>query len=1767
MSNISTTLPDFQTSEGTSVLHVQQYTVIIEDEIVHEIQQVEARPGEGQTLRGTFQLSFLGKTSIPLKVDISAADMKYRLEQTNPYIGDISVTRTGFSVSQGFVWTITFQSRVGNQPQLKVDDSGLTDPNTQVIARTIQDGISLHGTWELSKGNQLIGEFSVSVSSEQLEDTLLAKLRGFSLSSAQVSRSSFNTKRPLSCVKSFCLNNEQADYLDIVYTITLAWETWSTVYRSSENVVRSAFESREGQLNSPSAILNVTIGHIFSEFPELGVGLPDHKFTHLEDIFLGYGGTGGTNAGRGGFGHSVHESVTPPSFDTTRLAGGAGGSIGGEIPQQILPFLSKGIPPGLGGSGGGVLELFAINDITIGVNGSISANGGSGMPAYRGGGGGAGGSVRMVSSGTVRLDASVTASGGNGGHGMGLRGKGGGGGGGGFLGIAAQAVLLSPGQSINVNGGARGVDGLANENVSSTVTDSDPDTRFQLPSDRQVADQNGATGLLQQFTRGNIGYTVEPFGGGAADTRKSLRVEVSETVISDSGETIKSPSLFNGPVFTFKRNDGVWSPGLNISNPERPVKPALFSIFVKSGKPSSGNVFSYQGLHVALIGSNRRDSLIGSDGEILMGMAIINGRWFVGSNYRGSPSSPLNASSAASVVNHPIEFFRWYKLDFFISWANNTFTVRIDDETVVVDFHFDGLSLQHLGLFQFDAGISWFDEIYAGPEFTMGFECPLNFPNSRETLMNRPVQSVWRDTDLGPDPLYGVDSQPDNITRHSNHLSNEDKFTHPFRDGLIFGDGKPHDWYDSNVQRSTLVQNRKIRHGDVSIGNLNFVPGNTVSNEIKSSSIGVSNDLGLSAEKGAGAGDSSLTSIGSPDERAEELTRHAADSSQRFRDTEDYPNGLLDGYGRDWNGKTGRWYWYGEHDNFLADENLNGVPLYLSGGIGGCSTNDFITWRNEGIALHFINITDDVYGGQTIPDKSITGIHEAFGVIEKYRMDYANALSPYWNKSQTNVGKSLDLETLRTEQGAVWDPRSNILIPAQFDVVFNLSAFPNSEIICPNETLLRNLDGGEEHLRYIETLTKLCDNDVNPEVQPALNEETSERARYVGGKHSLQIPNLCYFFVTVNHSMLGFVSPEEIKEARNGVFVNNTLYYVSNASIVVDEGTHRSFEGTITQFFVVGTRFFINGTYDEVVGQYIGGTEVLLQCPEIKRFFYRAERPKVVYNPYTEHWVMWMQIDDTYQQRRLAGVATSLWPSGPFTFAHSLLPDGNETVDLTIISTFDHSLDPSNCTKPDQFVADDDCSKVSFLARTYYATKSYLMPLPIMQPVWESVKDEHGNVNFAANFHRALYAAGYDNPDDIYKQRWRMEDKQWQITVKKWIERFDSEGDVFTLTNRDTSETFSYKAEERADFLRENLDGETLADITGQGQNLILSKFINPRNLTNSAWTPGSVPAIKTQPWHRNYADKNIADNPVHPTIADLLIGPLRPVLYRRTKYVAISQLNEEYTDTTSVIRVIEGELMDDQQLNSLQSLDLRNPFGWEPGNLTQTTFPEHIISDCDPFNFSTNVDWYDRHHQYSAFFGDREDDFRNFRDRQLNTSCQTIHHRLMAKQNECEIILNEELQYEFSEPQTNYRLEEKSFARGMDTRTYEECLAQHKSLLLDYEACVHDFVPEAFTDDFWTPNSRECVGGGGRCGPPPEGELPRERYPQSAKFTFSREYNTMTNVYKSGGPPFERANLEEFQVQGERMFQDNEDNRKVLAEYEEFIHTVQRPVDEKKLR
>jgi hypothetical protein len=67
------------------------------------------------------------------------------------------------------------------------------------------------------------------------------------------------------------------------------------------------------------------------------------------------------------------------------------------------------------------------------------------------------------------------------------------------------------------------------------------------------------------------------------------------------------------------------------------------------------------------------------------------------------------------------------------------------------------------------------------------------------------------------------------------------------------------------------------------------------------------------------------------------------------------------------------------------------------------------------------------------------------------------------------------------------------------------------------------------------------------------------------------------------------------------------------------------------------------------------------------------ERPKVIYNPGTKKFVMWMHIDDKNYALARAGVATADQPAGPFTYLGSVKPDNTDSRDLTVFQDEDNS--------------------------------------------------------------------------------------------------------------------------------------------------------------------------------------------------------------------------------------------------------------------------------------------------------------------------------------------------------------------------------------------------------------------------------------------------------------------------------------------------------------
>lgn len=66
-----------------------------------------------------------------------------------------------------------------------------------------------------------------------------------------------------------------------------------------------------------------------------------------------------------------------------------------------------------------------------------------------------------------------------------------------------------------------------------------------------------------------------------------------------------------------------------------------------------------------------------------------------------------------------------------------------------------------------------------------------------------------------------------------------------------------------------------------------------------------------------------------------------------------------------------------------------------------------------------------------------------------------------------------------------------------------------------------------------------------------------------------------------------------------------------------------------------------------------------------------CERPKVVYNPRTAKFVMWVHVDSEDYQSARAGVATADRPTGPFLYHGSVRPEGQDSRDQTLFQDDD----------------------------------------------------------------------------------------------------------------------------------------------------------------------------------------------------------------------------------------------------------------------------------------------------------------------------------------------------------------------------------------------------------------------------------------------------------------------------------------------------------------
>ena len=454
---------------GSGNLRVHPFVITTTADDIREIQVIHTAATPGQTLAGGFKLHFRGYNTPIIPHDVSA-DMLKAIVENNlnivppsnaPYntdritstvagVGTVDVSRSRQDEQEGYTWSLTFTTYIGNMEQITLTDY-LEGLGAAVSISTFRNGNELGGTFKLS----FQGENTAPISIYETAAHLKKKLLGLStVSTAFVTR----IDPTQNCDDGLCNNGP-------LPARGMVWTCFVTTDLNNDNITplspTSPLTRVEGDyfrmvahgesMTGSGATVNVTYGTSISPNQMMSA------LTITSPFSLAYGGAGASYGGLGGKGYS--ETPTGPIYNDdkiTDLLGGSGGAMRGINVFDVN--LVKGQPTGLGGHGGGAIEIIAANDVVIGPYGRLRADGQDAEQSSEGGGGGgSGGAILLAAGGTVVNEGYISARGGKGGFGgFDHPDKVGGGGSGGRVAMFGESVTVMKTAKVDVSGGACG---------------------------------------------------------------------------------------------------------------------------------------------------------------------------------------------------------------------------------------------------------------------------------------------------------------------------------------------------------------------------------------------------------------------------------------------------------------------------------------------------------------------------------------------------------------------------------------------------------------------------------------------------------------------------------------------------------------------------------------------------------------------------------------------------------------------------------------------------------------------------------------------------------------------------------------------------------------------------------------------------------------------------------------------------------------------------------------------------------------------------------------------------------------------------------------------------------------------------------------------------------------------------------------------------------------------------------------------------------------
>eukprot|EP00644_Phytophthora_capsici_P016447 jgi/Phyca11/124053/e_gw1.52.76.1 len=874
-----------QNGPGSSSVRVYVKTLSTYGTHIPEVQEIETSVASGQNIQGYFILRYPSikseglTTTIPY--DASALDVRRRLETVFPDIGEVNVERddTLEQVPEiGRLWRVTFLSAVGNVPQLEAVSfpSGL---ESNVVTRTITNGNELAGSFTLSFLDGKTHALAHDISAQELREALLEDLPV--LIDARVTRTDTNNL----CVQGSTLEDQSASSSILPFDPNID----QGIYRASEwqvpeeQLIHSTkdyankrcragrgaaggfvwklhFWTRQGNVaaKSPTSSTTTSVDSPASltvDYSSLeGLGAVA-EIVDSQCFSLAFGGAGASFVGTGGGGYSESNWKAPVYVDELVTdLLGGSGGAGGGMEPFDVFPVAQ---PTQGGAGAGGIMLSAINDMLLGPNAIVSTNGGDGSSGFTPGGGGSGGSVLIVSGATVSNHGVLEAMGGHGGHELNIGGvRGGGGGSGGRIAIYAQTYSSWGEGSLQVSGGS-------SSNAART----------------------GGRGSVYVKVHSELAMRIDS-SMGAAGTSKSLLVHGSEQYAS--GSLYLSPEASqvsrSGPRFVFAT----------------PSQPTRVSYFVRVGNLQQKTLATSRG---AIFGIHT------SDGQVMIAIALVDGKFVHEANPFQWPRE---------IFQDKIQTDRWYKLDVALNWQRHTYSIRLNDVLKVNAVSFQGENVAALSLNNFHSMSTWWDEIYVGEDYFLGFSCPWIRQNTDAQgavlTTKRTWRTLWAKTNQKPsETTYHP------MVHHNSHVSKQEVYSYD-NGGIIPFDGAPHRAFFNDIQEQESEVPDRSSHEEQTAETLTANDEEAISYAELLTIEGL--PLDRSIVEPLETGIDWETSVGST----------SANQATPEPDVPPHPSV----------------YWYSEVFDSTTGQ----------GAIGACSSIDNNEWRNEGIMLHFTNLSD-----------------------------------------------------------------------------------------------------------------------------------------------------------------------------------------------------------------------------------------------------------------------------------------------------------------------------------------------------------------------------------------------------------------------------------------------------------------------------------------------------------------------------------------------------------------------------------------------------------------------------------------------------------------------------------------------------------------------------------------------------------------------------------------------------------------------------------------